>query len=414
MSSSPDPFEPGVYVGALLELPGVGRAAVRRAVERFGSPRLAWQAPAQEWCKTIPRLNEAAMVSLRSRRDPRALERLAGDLRRARAWAITPWDPSGATCDDRPVYPLNARLLPDYPPVLYVRGTLRAEDRYAVALVGSREADASGLMAAEAIAAELSTRGCTIVSGLARGIDAAGHRGALGSGGRTVAVLGCGVDRVYPPEHVGLARRVAGQGAVVTEYPPGTPPDRWRLAARNYVIAAISLTVFVCEARSTSGALRTAEMATSMSREVVAVSGDITKATCWGSNALMRDGAAICTRVDDAPVLVAAALDAIERADRERAATDPAWAALIARAQAHRPNLAVERPVPEGPPAPEESLEPPARAVLKVLRLGPMDVDELSYRADMALRDLLRSLTQLEAAGHARKLADGRWGPRRL
>ncbi|WP_324717712.1 DNA-processing protein DprA [Carboxydochorda subterranea] len=412
----PDPFAPGVYAGALMELPGVGPAAVRWAVERFGSPRAAWEADAEAW-SADPLLSGTARASLRSRRDPRALDRLARALERCRARAITPWDDAGARqAWHLPIYPSNLLALPDPPVVLYVRGSLWPDDRVAVAVVGSRNADVSGLMAAEKLAAGLAEWGFTIVSGLATGIDGAAHQAALRVKGRTVAVLGCGIDRVYPREHERLARQVEAAGALVSEYPPGTPVDRWRLARRNYVIAGLSLGVVVVEARARSGALSTAEMADALSRAVLVTPGDITRSTTVGSNRLLADGATPCTQPGDVAVHALDTLKLLEgpqALERLAAAGGPAttggpegrWGRLLDRL--------AERDAPSRPPSPAE-LAPALRAVWDVLSKGPMDVDELSYRADLAVQPLLARLTELEAGGYVRRLMDGRWARRRL
>ena len=177
------------------------------------------------------------------------------------------------------------------PPALYVRGTLTEEDALAIAIVGSRHASAYGLEVAERLAFDLATRGVTIVSGLARGIDTASHRGALAAGGRTLAVLGSGLDVVYPPENRRLMEEIPCRGAVISQFVPGTPPVAYNFPARNRIIAGLALGVVVVEAAERSGALITAGFAGDLGREVFAVPGRITSETSRGANGLIQDGA---------------------------------------------------------------------------------------------------------------------------
>jgi DNA processing protein len=177
--------------------------------------------------------------------------------------------------------------------VLYVRGTLREDDALAVAVIGSRRATPYGIAIAEDLAAELGARGVTIISGLARGIDTAAHRGALRGGGRTIAVLGSGTDVIYPPENRQLAADIEQHGAILSQFAPGTRPLPYRFPARNYVIAAMALAVVVVEAAERSGALITARLAAEMGRDVMAVPGRVTSAQSRGTHGLIRDGAAL-------------------------------------------------------------------------------------------------------------------------
>jgi DNA processing protein len=177
------------------------------------------------------------------------------------------------------------------PPDLWVRGTLLDADALAIAIVGTRRASAYGVAVAERLAFDLAARGITIVSGLARGIDTAAHRGALGGGGRTLAVLGNGVDVVYPPENRTLMDEIAARGALLSQVPPGTAPLAWHFPARNRTLAGLALGVVVVEAPERSGALITASLAADLGREVFAVPGQITSLTSQGSNALIQDGA---------------------------------------------------------------------------------------------------------------------------
>src|SRR5436309_10606234 len=180
-------------------------------------------------------------------------------------------------------YPELLGAIPS-PPPLYVRGTITTDDALAVAIVGSRAATPYGVEVAERLAAELAARGVTIVSGLARGIDAAAHRGALGAGGRTVAVLPCGIDIVYPPEHRALARSIEARGALLSQFAPGVPALPGHFPARNRTLAGLALGVVVVEAADRSGALITAGFAGDLGREVFAVPGRIPSPTSAGAH----------------------------------------------------------------------------------------------------------------------------------
>jgi DNA processing protein len=198
-----------------------------------------------------------------------------------------------------------------------------------VAIVGARQASVAGTAFAHRLAAGLARAGVGVVSGLARGIDGAAHAGALEAGGRTVAVLGCGIDVDYPRSNAALAARVAVQGAVTSEYPPGTPPAPWRFPARNRIVAALGQCVVVVEAARTSGALITAGFALELGREVLAVPASPWVDAAAGGNALLRDGAGVVTGAGD--VLVALGIDpAAAAADDRTAGLSPAAVRLLA------------------------------------------------------------------------------------
>jgi len=188
-------------------------------------------------------------------------------------------------------YPANLRQIYDPPVVLYVRGELQESDRFSVAIVGSRRASVYGKSITERIARDLANRGLTIVSGGARGIDASAHKGALSAGGRTIAVVGCGIDVSYPKEHEDLFDRVAETGAVISEFPLGTMPEAWRFPTRNRIISGLALGVLVVQAPTDSGALITARFAAEQGRDVFALPGNVDDIRNEGCHALIRDGA---------------------------------------------------------------------------------------------------------------------------
>ena len=198
-----------------------------------------------------------------------------------------------------PRYPRMLRELPDPPGVLFVRGELKPEDALAVGIVGTRHGTPYGLRQAERLAGSLARAGLTVVSGLARGIDAAAHRGALAAGGRTIAVMASGVLNIYPPEHASLAEEVAAAGALLSEQPSRSPPLAGAFPQRNRLISGLSLGVIVVEAADRSGALITARHAMEQGREVFAVPGNVDSRASRGCHRLIRDGAKLIESADD-------------------------------------------------------------------------------------------------------------------
>jgi DNA processing protein len=265
-----------------------------------------------------------------------------------------------------PGYPPLLSELHDPPANLFVRGDGRPLSEPGVAVVGARSCSAYGAQVARTLARELASAGLVVVSGLARGVDGEAHRGAL-EGGRTVAVLGCGIDRDYPRSHAELARRIVASGAVVSEYPPGVEPAPWRFPARNRIIAALSLATVVVEARERSGALITADFALELGREVFAVPGEITSGLSAGTNDLLRQGAAPLTAVRD--VLEA---------------------------------LGIE----DEPAAGMSSVSDSALAVLSVLGDGACGADELTRATGLSSAEVAAALIELELGGLAAQ-ADG-------
>jgi len=267
------------YVGFNL-VRGIGPARLRMLIDAFGDVERAWHAPADALYRVgLDRRSLENLLETRARVD------LDREVRRVAAVGahILTWEDEG--------YPKLLAEIPDPPPVLYVRGELKPEDAWAVAVVGTRRASTYGREVTRRLVSVLAQSGVTIVSGLARGVDAVAHQTALEAGGRTIAVLGCGIDLVYPPEHRELARRIAAQGALVSEYPLGTQPEPGNFPPRNRIISGLSLGVVITEAGRDSGALITADYAAEQGRDVFAVPGSILSAGCAGTNRLIQDGA---------------------------------------------------------------------------------------------------------------------------
>ncbi len=239
---------------------------------------------------------------------------------------------TAALVPGEPGYPRLLAAIPDPPPLLWVRGDPTVLERHPlVAIVGARAASTTSLEIAFRLAADLGRHGIVVVSGMARGIDGAAHRGALESGGATIAVLGCGTDVVYPREHDALACRIAARGAIVSEYPPGTPPRSALFPARNRIISGLAAGVVVVEAGEKSGSLITARAALEQGREVMAVPGGVAGGRSRGCNALIKDGAALVENAGD----VLAALEKwqvfrewMKRVEPESKTLDPILASM--------------------------------------------------------------------------------------
>ena len=214
-----------------------------------------------------------------------------------------------------PAYPRVLQEIPDPPAVLFVRGEITADDALAVAIVGSRHATQYGKMQAERLAGALARAGMTVVSGLARGIDGAAHRGALSAGGRTIAVLGSGVLNIYPPEHVQLADEVSASGAVISEMPPHFAPIGGSFPQRNRIITGLSMGVIVVEAAERSGALISARHAMEQNREVFAVPGRVDSRMSRGCHRLLRDGAKLVESIDDVLEELGPLVEPMQQAD---------------------------------------------------------------------------------------------------
>ncbi|MBE3117640.1 MAG: DNA-protecting protein DprA, partial [Candidatus Atribacteria bacterium] len=259
---------------------GIGAVRLQALCNHFGDLALAWQAPADalQAAGLSPKLAER-VAQVRAGVD---LDKYLTKVK-AQGIEILTWD------DD--LYPPRLKEIDQPPPVLYVRGALTTEDSWAVAVVGTRRVSAYGRQVAEEIASFLAANGVTVVSGLARGVDAIAHQSALKAGGRTIAVLGCGVDRIYPPEHVQLAEKMMASGALISDYAPGTPPDASNFPPRNRIISGLSMATVVVEAGETSGALITAQFAIDQGREVFAVPGNILAPQSKGTNRLIAQGA---------------------------------------------------------------------------------------------------------------------------
>lgn len=259
---------------------GIGAVRVKALLNFFGDLQIAWNAPAP--ALAAAGLPQKAIENVQKVRREVDLDRFAAEMERKGITALI-WQDEA--------YPRRLKEIDQAPPVLYVRGQVQPADDWAVAIVGTRRMTAYGRQITEESAAYLAQQGLTVVSGLARGVDGAAHTAAMQAGGRTLAVLGCGVDFIYPPEHRRLAEQILEHGALVSDYAPGSAPDAANFPARNRIISGLSLATVVIEAGHTSGALITATFAAEQGREVLAVPGQVYAPQSKGTNRLIQQGA---------------------------------------------------------------------------------------------------------------------------
>ena len=358
----------------LTKLEGLGVRGAHRLVEHFGSPQGAYMASLTELesCGIPARVAQAVFAQA-------GLEKASKDLE---ASVKAGCQVVAYSSDD---YPPRLKQIPDPPLVLYVRGDVKALSQLGVAIVGTRRPTAYGSQVAQRLARDLAQRQLVIVSGLARGIDSAAHRGALEAAGKTVAVLGSGIDVIYPRENKRLAEQVSECGALISEFPPGTSPAPENFPIRNRTISGLSLGVLVIEAAEYSGSLITARLALEQNREVFAVPGNITSAQSFGPNHLIKQGAKL---VDEW-------IDVIEEfpAEIRMQLLPPVEASEEAAAKPQTGSLF------------EQSLTPDQKAVFDVLRADqPLFVDAILTSAQIPQPRVMTALLELEMAGVIRQL----------
>ncbi len=365
MNSAPDSLRQWL---ALLRAPGVGPATFIRLLDEFGDTDTLFNGPAP-----------AAL--------PEALRRYLRDPDWAAADRDLTWSQQPGNRILRwgtPEYPALLTEIPDPPPLLFVHGDAALLQGPQLAVVGSRNPTAGGEETAHAFAAHLARIGLTITSGLALGIDAAGHRGALAAGGTTIAVMGTGLDRVYPARHRDLAHEIAtAGGALVSEFLPGTQPRPENFPRRNRIISGLSLGTLVVEAVLRSGSLTTARHALEQGREVFAIPGSIHNPLARGCHALIRQGAKLVETADDI----------LEELGPLAASLAPTGAGA-------------------GPAAARAGLAPASPAHVQLLDLmgfDPVSVDQLTIRSGLTAAEVSSMLLILELEGHVASRAGGRY-----
>jgi len=337
---------------------GIGPLRLRALLDTYGSIERAWHAPAEQLSRVG--LDNRSVKNLLKARSEVDLEQALSRLE-ALGVRILTWE--------SPDYP---RLLLEThapPPVLYVKGELREQDAWAVAIVGTRRASTYGREVTRRLAGALARSGITVVSGMARGIDGVAHRAALEAGGRTIAVFGCGIDHVYPPEHRKLAQQIAAHGALVSDYPLGTPPEGRNFPPRNRIISGLSLGVLVTNAGKTSGALITADFAAEQGRDVFAVPGSILTQGSVGPNRLIQDGAKLVFQAEDILEELNLTMVAEQREARQVLPEDETEAALI-----------------------------------KHLSAEPTHVDDLQQETELPISQVTSTLAMMELKGMVRQV----------
>ena len=283
---------------ALSDVPDIGPVTARKLLAIYRKPEAVFKAPYKELAN-IRGIGPAKAKNIKGYSE---WGKIDAQLKKLDANGIKTVSFSNKD------YPEMLKNIEDAPIVLYIKGIIQKEDRYAVAIVGSRKYSSYGKLAAEKLSSELSSMGFTIVSGMARGIDTLAHTAAINSGGRSIAVLGSGIDVPYPPENRGLMEKLAASGCVISEFPPGTLPERENFPKRNRIISGLSLGVLVVEATADSGSLITASCALEQGKEVFAVPGNINSVNSKGTNDLIKKGAKLVQSAEDvieelAPIL---------------------------------------------------------------------------------------------------------------
>ena len=348
------------YWIAFTRVPFVGRVRIGLLEERFGSLEAAWGASAGELrAAGLDTRVVSAITEVRTQIDPHdELDR----VQKAGVDVLTWHDPT---------YPRLLREIDDLPPVLYIRGELTDDDQRSVTIVGTRKPTAYGKEAARHLSGDLASAGVTVVSGLARGIDGIAHRAALEAGGRTLGVMGSGLDVPYPPEHAGLMRQMAENGAVISEYPLGTKPDARHFPRRNRLLSGLSLGTLVIEAPERSGTFSTIRSALEQNREVLCVPGSIYSPASALTNQMIREGAK----------LVMNAEDVLEELN-------------LGAATAHQSPL----------PGLDEPVSGDEAAIYEVLNLDPQHIDDLSRRTEIPVTRVMGALSVMELRGQVRQV----------
>jgi DNA processing protein len=277
------------YWLALSLIPGIGSILIQRLLERFKTPEAVFLAPMKELLK-IEGLGKKVAGEILKGPLEKGVERELSLLKEVGGKILTLKD------DD---YPRRLKDIYDPPALLYVRGELRKEDELAIAIVGSRKTSPYGRWITEKIGQDLARHGVTVVSGMARGIDSVAHKGALQGGGRTIAVLGCGVDVIYPSENRNLFYQIIERGAILSEFPMGSPPEGIHFPRRNRIISGLSIGAVIVQASAESGSLITAGYALEQGREVFAVPGNVGAESSRGTNQLIKEGAKLVESSDD-------------------------------------------------------------------------------------------------------------------
>jgi DNA processing protein len=349
------------YWIALSTVPNVGNVRFYSLVKHFGTPKKVLEASLKD-LQQVEDVGEITAKSIKSQVNWQEAEEQIKIFEKSNCLWLNILDAD---------YPRRLKQISDPPPFLFVRGSLSETDGWALAIVGSRNATDYGKNITQRITSELVAKGISIISGLATGIDAYAHQAALESGGRTLAVLGNGLDIIYPPENRSLAKQIAEQGALVSEFLFGTKPLAENFPQRNRIISGLSLGVIVVEAPAKSGALLTAQFALEQNREVFAVPGNLGKKTSEGTNNLIRQGAKLVTRAED----------------------------ILEELNLSQP------PAISGPPPAPPELAGEEELLFQILSTEPTHIDKLAEASNLSISETLTGLLNLELKGLARQLS---------
>jgi len=348
----------------LADVPLVGSRRFMQLVDCFGSPDNVFAASFGELIK-VDGIDEKIAKNIVNYKENKKLNKSVNYIERSGVSLISLWDET---------YPENLKHIYDPPPFLYVKGTLSENDNHAISIVGTRNASEYGLNIAEKLASDLVLQGITIISGLASGIDSMAHWGAVKADGRTIAIMGCGIDRIYPSENVSLYKKVIQQGAVISEFPIGTKPEPGNFPRRNRVISGLSLGVVIIEARKKSGAKITADFALEQNREVFAVPGNINSPASGGTNELIKQGAKLVQTADD---ILEELQHCLKRTLKKK----------------------------ESPPKkPDISLNPKELLIFNHITSEPIHIDKLAKTAEVTTAEALSILLTLELKGIIKQL----------
>ena len=346
------------YWVALSLIPGVGSVLFKRLLDQFKTPEAVFRSPLKQLL-TVEGVGEKVAKEIQKGPPEKKVEKELHLLKEAGGTLLT-------LKDD--LYPLRLREIYDPPPLLYARGEMKEEDDFALAIVGSRKTSPYGRWITEKMSQEIARHGVTIVSGMARGIDSVAHLGAMSGGGRTIAVLGCGIDVIYPPENRNLFGQIIAHGAVLSEFPMGSSPEGIHFPRRNRIISGLSIGVVVVQASEESGSLITAEYALEQGRVVFAIPGNIGAAGSRGTNRLIKEGAKLVESSED---ILAEILPQWERRK-------------------------------EGPPkvkSPEEGLPEDEKIVYKLLSDSPLHIDAIIGESQLDPGKVSSLLLNLELKG---------------
>jgi len=343
---------------SLLSAPDIGNSRARELVEIFGSPQEVFTAPAREIKEAITVKLKVGQGVVKAGKSPAEAEKILARLEKIDARMVSLWDDE---------YPSRLKVIEDPPVLLFIKGENSPLYDYSIALVGTRAPSEHGRRMAPRLAGELAMAGVTVVSGMALGIDSLAHEGALRAGGRTIAVLGSGIDVIYPPSNRKLYSRIVSQGAVITEYGPGIDPDQHHFPQRNRIISGLCLGVVIIEGGLKSGALITARLALEQGKELFAVPGAAGLPRSAGVNRLLKDGTATLVEKGE------------DITDQLRSQLAPIM------------NVSATLSLPK--------LDDKEAAVYELLENGPLLIDELIRRSSTNAVEINRLLTSMQLKG---------------